>query len=109
MDQQTPWRFLNTLAWIYLIARYIPRDARWLSNPLAQILTRMGKHSLVVFSIGTLLSLAARIFLSGPETGWFAQIAVFVVGTAALAVTAYLLDNVPRNTTSWPEPRAKSV
>jgi hypothetical protein len=109
MDQQTPWRFLNTLAWIYLIARYIPRDARWLSNPLAQILTRMGKHSLVVFSIGTLLSLAARIFLSGPETGWITQIAVFVVGTAALAVTAYLLDNVPRNTTNWPEPRAKSV
>ena len=101
LDRQTLWRFLNTLAWMYLIVRFIPRDARWLANPLARILTRMGKHSLAVFSLGTLLSLVARIFLSGPQAGWGAQIGVFVLGTAVMALTAYLLDIRPRNTTGW--------
>jgi hypothetical protein len=109
LDRQTPWRFLNTVAWVYLIVRYVPRDARWLANPLSQVLTRMGKHSLVVFSTGTLLSLIARIFLSGPGTGWLAQIGVFVFGTAVLALTAYLLDSKPRNTAGWFEPGPKSV
>jgi hypothetical protein len=109
MDRQTPARFLNTLAWIYLAVCLIPRDARWLTNPLSQILTRMGKHSLAIFSLGTLLSLLARIYMSGPETSWLTQIAVFVWGTAVLAMVAYLLDDPPSNTPGPVAPRAKSA
>lgn len=108
VDRQTPWRFVNTLAWVYLIIRYVPRNARWLAQPAAQVLTRMGRNSLAVFSIGTLLSLAARLALPGPEYSWLAQIAVFVSGTAVMALTAYLLDNTPRNMPLVPT-RAKSV
>jgi hypothetical protein len=109
MDRQTPVRFINTLAWTYLVVCLIPRDARWLTNPLSRILTRMGKHSLAVFSVGTLLSLLARIYLSGPETSWFTQIAVFVLGTAVMATTAYLLDDRPHTTTGSFAPHAKSA
>lgn len=108
VDRQTPWRFVNTLAWVYLIIRYVPRDARWLTRPAAQALTRMGRNSLAVFSIGTLLSLAARLALPGPDHSWLAQIAIFVTGTAVMALTAYLLDNMPRNMPLIPT-RAKSV
>lgn len=92
MDRQSPWRLFDTLAWVYLIARLLPRDARWLTHPLAQTLTRMGRHSLAVFSIGTLLSLAGRSYLSGPDTAWIAQIGVFVAGIAVMMLVASLLD-----------------
>jgi hypothetical protein len=109
LDRQSPWRFVDTLAWVYLIARTIPRDARWLGHPLAQVLTRMGKHSLAIFSIGTLLSLLGRAFLSHSGAAWGTQIGVFVAGTAVLALAAYLLDRKPRSTRGWFEMRAKSA
>lgn len=96
VDRQTPWRFLNTLAWVVLVARYIPRDAGWLTHPLAQVVTRMGRHSLVVFCVGVLLALAARVLLACASNGWLVEIALDIGGTGVLALTAYVLDDQPR-------------
>ncbi|WP_295558766.1 OpgC domain-containing protein [uncultured Hyphomicrobium sp.] len=97
VDRQTPWRFANTLAWVFLIARYVPRDAGWLTHPVTQLATRMGRHSLAVFCVGSLLSLVARVFFACTHDSWLVEIALDVGGTGLLALTAYMLDHEPRH------------
>lgn len=90
-DNQSLWRMLNTLAWTYLVVRFVPRDARWLSNnPLAGAMACMGRNSLLVFCAGALLSLAARIFLADKQFDLFTQFALNLFGISIMTLVAYL-------------------
>jgi len=102
-DRQSLWRILNTLAWTYLIARFIPRDAGWLSNPLTNAAACLGRHSLPVFCVGTTLSLSARVFLADRELDLFTQAVLILFGIVVMVVTAYLLDR-PK-APKWPRRR----
>jgi hypothetical protein len=89
----SPWRLFDALALIYLIltssglARLVRRG--WATPVLA-----CGRHSLEVFSLGTLLALVGRLTFRTYGTGWVVQVLVNVSGFAALIGLALLLDAV---------------
>jgi hypothetical protein len=51
-----------------------------------------GRHSLEVFSLGTVLDLLGRLVMTTYGTGWPMQIAVNVIGLGTLYLVATTLD-----------------
>lgn len=90
-----PWRFASVLALAYLIACYVPREARLVTGPWAAPFLAMGRHSLPVFCAGILLSFLARLIIE-MEDGWLAQIAVNLLCFGALVAVAAVGDWVRR-------------
>ena len=85
------WRLVDALALIYLVmtSSGLRRLAgrRWLT-PVAAC----GRHSLEVFSLGTLLALLGRLTFHTYGTGWVTQVVVNVSGFAAMILCALMLD-----------------
>jgi hypothetical protein len=80
-----PVRFLSVLAMVWLIAHWVPADARFLSRRLARPFLLMGQQSLPVFCAGIFLSFLGRLALEitgGPAM----QLGVNAVGLAALVL-----------------------
>jgi len=87
----SPLRLIDVLAIFYLVQS--SRLASRLSNgPLGQILAVYGRHSLEVFSVGTVLDLFGRLVMTTYGTGWIMQVAVNVIGLGTLYAMARLLD-----------------
>jgi len=84
-----PARLLTMLALTYLIAHLLPRNAAWLRSPPGKVLALMGQQSLPVFCAGIALSFLARVALEAEDT-WWMQVAVNLVGAAALVGIAVL-------------------
>lgn len=84
-----PARLVTMLALTYLIAHLLPRDAAWLRSLPAKVLALMGQQALPVFCAGIALSFLARVALE-EEDIWWMQVAVNVVGAAALVGLAML-------------------
>jgi hypothetical protein len=78
-----PFRLLNILALAWLVARLVPKDAAWLRSRWAAPFILCGQHSLPVFCTGIFLSFLGRLAME-EQTGWTIQLAVNVVGAAAL-------------------------
>ncbi len=89
----SPWRLADALALTYLVltSSALSRLAgrRWL-NPVVAC----GRHSLEVFSLGTLLALLGRLIFHTYGTGWVTQVAVTLFGFAAMLFLALLLDGM---------------
>lgn len=86
-----PLRALNILALIYLALSSAGFRDLAASRGLAW-LRICGKHSLEVFSLGTILSLAGRLVFLSFGTGWLIEMAVNGVGFVLLMTAAMLLE-----------------
>jgi hypothetical protein len=84
-----PLRLLTMLALTYLIAHGVRRDAGWLRRWPALILALLGQQALPVFCAGIALSFLGRVALELAE-GWWVQVAVNLLGAAALVGLAAL-------------------
>ncbi|WP_408871768.1 OpgC family protein [Entomobacter blattae] len=86
-----PFRLLDVLAIFYLV-----QSSQWASrlseSRAGQILALYGRHSLEVFSAGTILDLLGRLLFVTFDDGWVLQIGVNVVGLGLLYGLAKILD-----------------
>ena len=87
----SPLRLIDVMAIFYLVQS--SRLARRLAGgPVGQVLAVYGRHSLEVFSAGTILDLLGRLVMTTYGTGWPLQIAVNVIGLGTLYLMAVALD-----------------
>ncbi len=84
-----PARLLTMLALTYLVAHLLPRDAGWLRSRAATLMAMMGQQALPVFCAGIALSFLGRVALEEADA-WWMQVAVNLLGTAALMGLAML-------------------
>lgn len=87
-----PVRLADILAKLWLAGVFVPRASRWLLSRPAQFFTVMGKHSLEVFSLLTVLALAGSIIITAQGfSAWL--IATFVLGgTLAMGLLARAIE-----------------
>jgi hypothetical protein len=86
------WRLLHVLALAYFAAALVPAQAAWLKRPWANVVQTCGKHSLEIFSLGTLLSFFGWIALTELGSNQMMMLAVNVGGIAIMSVTAWQLS-----------------
>ncbi|MCC7250245.1 OpgC domain-containing protein [Hyphomicrobium sp.] len=86
------WRFLHVLALAYVVAALVPKNAAWLKQSWACVIQTCGKHSLEVFSLGTLLSFFGWIALRELGSNQMMMLAVNVAGIAIMSVTAWQMS-----------------
>jgi hypothetical protein len=84
----TPIRLIQFLALIAVFSAFYPFIERWLPR-LVAFLTMLGRNSLNVFCVGSLLSLAGQIVRFYFEGGIGIDTVMVVVGIAALGLTAW--------------------
>jgi hypothetical protein len=87
----TPVRLIQFLALVAVFSVAFPYIRRF-ARPLVEFLSLQGRHSLYVFCVGSLLSLAAQIvrFLFQGRIG--VDTVVVIVGIAIMALTAWLVE-----------------
>jgi hypothetical protein len=87
-----PIRLISFLALFVLVARWVPPLARFLRSVWARPVVLCGSHSLEIFCLSILLSALGHFLMSEIASGLTMQIAVNVVGIAAMCLTAAMLD-----------------
>jgi hypothetical protein len=85
----TPMRVLQFLTLIAVFSVTFPYIRRWLP-PLAAFLSLLGRNSLYVFCMGSLLSLSAQIVRSVYRGNLTIDTIVVVAGIVVMALTAWL-------------------
>jgi hypothetical protein len=70
----------------------VPKNAGWLKQSWAQVVQRCGKHSLEIFSLGTLLSFFGWIALTELGSNQVTMLVVNVAGIAIMSVTAWQMS-----------------
>lgn len=103
-DTLGPMRLLHFLALACAAALLVPRDAGWLRSAPARLLVACGRHSLPVFCVGVVLSIAGSALLVA-EDGALMVLAVNLVGVAALLALALVLER--RRTRRQPPRQSK--
>jgi hypothetical protein len=83
------WRFVHVLALAYFVAVLVPQNSGWLKQSWANAVSTCGKHSLEIFSLGTLLSFLGWIALTELGSNLMTVLAVNVVGIAIMGMTAW--------------------
>ncbi|MBB2178702.1 OpgC family protein [Gluconacetobacter tumulicola] len=88
-----PLRLLDVLAIFYLVqSSHGVRGAA--EGRIGRVMALFGRHSLEVFSVGTVIDLYARLVFTSFGSGWMLQIAVNVIGFTILWGLAAVLDRV---------------
>ncbi|PWC84934.1 hypothetical protein TSH100_16595 [Azospirillum sp. TSH100] len=90
-DTLGPMRLLHFLALACAAALLVPRDAAWLRSAPARLLVACGRHSLPVFCVGVVLSIAGSALLVA-EDGALMVLAVNLAGIAVLLALALVLE-----------------
>ncbi len=85
----TPPRLIQFLALIALVSATYPYIRRF-ASPLVDFLSMLGRNSLYVFCVGSLLSLAGQIIRYIYQGNFLIDTAVVFVGIAIMAFTAWL-------------------
>ncbi len=91
----TPMRLLHFLALAAVASAVYPFIAAAVP-PLVDFLARLGRNSLNVFCVGSILSLSAQIVRFEYQGGLVLDTAIVVVGIAALGVTGWLSESNKR-------------
>jgi hypothetical protein len=87
-----PYRIAHFLALAFLATHLVPASHPALQSPALQPVIRSGEEWLAVFCIGVFLSLAAHVILiTGPNLVLM-QVAVTLLGFAAMAAVAYYVS-----------------
>jgi hypothetical protein len=87
----SPWRLANVVALGYLVMILLSPQTHWLTRPWATGIGRLGRHSLEIFSLGTVLSFVGWVILVEAGYGLALQILVNTVGIGILLGTAWAL------------------
>ena len=87
-----PLRLLHFLAMAVLAAWFVPRNWRGLTTPVMRGAICCGQNSLPIYCLGVLLAFAGHLALFNISDGLAMQIAVSLVGIAAMIATATLLN-----------------
>jgi hypothetical protein len=87
-----PLRLLHFLAMAVLAAWFVPRNWRGLTTPVMRGAICCGQNSLPIYCLGVLLAFAGHLALFTVSDGFAMQIAVSLVGIAAMIATATLLN-----------------
>ena len=87
-----PLRLLHFLAMAVLAAWFVPRNWRGLTTPVMRGAICCGQNSLPIYCLGVLLAFAGHLALFTISDGLAMQIAVSLVGIAAMTATATLLN-----------------
>jgi hypothetical protein len=85
----TPLRLIQFLALIALMSATYPYIRRF-ASPLVDFLSMLGRNSLYVFCVGSILSLAGQIVRYLYQGNIFVDTAVVIFGIAIMAFTAWL-------------------
>jgi hypothetical protein len=89
-----PLRLLHFLALAVLAAWLVPRNWRGLTTPVMRGAIRCGQNSLPIYCLGVLLTFASHVALLDISDGLAMQIALSLVGIAAMIATATLLNSI---------------
>ncbi|WP_158743444.1 OpgC domain-containing protein [Acidisphaera sp. L21] len=84
-----PFRLMSILALAWIVSRWVPASARWISSRWAAPFVLCGQHSLPVFCAGIFLSFLGRLVLEEAD-GWWAQIPVNIIGAILLIAVGAL-------------------
>jgi len=87
-----PLRLISFFALFVLVARWVPPRAWFLRAAAARPVVLCGSHSLEIFCLSILLSALGHFLMSEVAAGFPMQLAVNVVGIAAMCLTAAVLD-----------------
>lgn len=112
LDDKTsmrPARLLNMLALVYLVARFVPRDARFLTSRLGWLLVLCGQKSLYVFCLTILLSVVAMTALSIVGSFLIMQIVVNMAGFGIMVALGLLLAWFDAGGRLPPRPRPQAA
>lgn len=90
-----PLRLLSLAAAVWLVVRWVPRGAGWLTTGWAQAVSRVGAASLPVFVLGAVLSAAGTILAEGMG-GTFAGYTLVTASGVALLLWLPRLRTVRR-------------
>lgn len=85
------WRWVEALA-ILVLVQSSSTATRLSETRIGQGLAMLGRHSLEVFSLGTILDLFARLVMNNFGAGWAIQILVNLSGFLGVYGLAYWLD-----------------
>ena len=93
LDKSTlhPLRLINMLAIVVLVARFLPRDARFLRSRPATLINLCGAHSLDVFCLSILLAVLASAVIAHSGRSFLIFLAVNLAGVMLMLVLALLL------------------
>lgn len=92
----SPWRLMHVLALACIVAYLVQPQADWLKVPIARAIAWLGRHSLEIFCLGTVLSFMGWIVLREAEAGLGAEVAVIAAGIGVMTWTAWLLERRKR-------------
>jgi hypothetical protein len=87
----TPLRVIQFLAWIAVFSMLYPTIERWLPR-LVTVLSQLGRNSLYVFCVGSILSLLGQIVRFVFKGGLMIDTVIAVVGIGLLALTGWLAE-----------------
>lgn len=87
----TPVRLIQFLALAAIFSVLFPYVLRWLPR-MAKVFSMLGRNSLNVFCVGSLLSLAAQIVRYALQGGIVLDAAIIIVGFLLLGLTAWLSE-----------------
>jgi hypothetical protein len=87
------WRVVGLLASAYLVARLVPKEARWLRLSLPRWVCAAGAASLPIFSLTVVLSFAGKFFVQASDGSVVADgiatgVGVVIILAVALALKA---------------------
>ncbi|MGL4287240.1 MAG: OpgC domain-containing protein, partial [Phreatobacter sp.] len=88
----SPWRLAHAVALAYLVARFVPVNARWMASRVGRLLDDCGRHSLPLFCLGVILSLLGTFVFFEIGRGAAMQIVVNLVGLGLLLASARVLQ-----------------
>ncbi len=90
-----PPLMLHGLALAFLVARLMPRDARWMRWRPLDVLAAMGRHSLQVFCLGIFLSWGCSVLYARLRYSVALDVALLAAGTGVLGLFALFIEQPP--------------
>ena len=88
----SPWRLADILAKAWLVGVFVAPAGRLLNSLAARAIQLLGRHSLDVFSVSTLLAVAAGMHIHSSGSSFETMTAFNLFGIAAMFLTAYGLE-----------------
>jgi hypothetical protein len=87
-----PYRLLHFIIVVFVVTRFVAKDAAWLKWPVFNPLIKCGEESLAVFCVGVFLSFIGHFELTLSSGSVTAQVLVSVTGIAIMTLVAYYIS-----------------
>jgi len=88
----SPLRIANVLALLYVFAFFVSPRAPWLKRKAAEMCISCGRHSLIIYGMGLVLSCIGYVMIEESGVPNLAKVTVNILGITILLLTAALLD-----------------